>query len=202
MPPPPTTSDALEGYKQKALEDFAQAQSYLNDKRQDIQSLYVDPAISFFASSCQRAPIATTFFTLLAALSFIPVATFLLFSLGTILVIGGGALVAATGLIGWLVGSAALLLVGALFVTTFLSVFATASLLAGYAVVRFFSIVASSETLPDAFKQAQEEASNLYAGRGWVARDDTGKKVRINGVVKQEGHQDVPVKLADGNGQS
>ncbi|GAA5823484.1 hypothetical protein JCM11251_000650 [Rhodosporidiobolus azoricus] len=237
MAPPPTASDQLENYKAKAMEDFAQAvrflcpqrsvlleadtisptsdnveqQSYLNDKRQDIQSLYVDPAISFFASSAERAPIATTFFTLLATLSAIPVATFLFFATGTILVIGGGALLVASILIGWLVGAAALLLVGALAVTTFISVFATVSLLAGYAVLRFISIVASSETLPDAIKQAQEEATNLYAGRAWQLKEQTdaalgngsgNKKVRIDGVVKQEGQNNVPVKRSDGNSQS
>jgi hypothetical protein len=47
---------------------------------------------------------------------------------------------------------AALLLVGALFVTASIAAFATASLLAGYAALRFIAILNRADTLPEALQ--------------------------------------------------
>ncbi|BGP15163.1 hypothetical protein JCM10213_008697 [Rhodosporidiobolus nylandii] len=194
----PTNSDHLEAYKAQALKEFQAAQSYLNDKRQEVQSLYLAPAVAMFGAAAEKHPLATTLLTVFAALSFLPVATFLLFAIGSLLVVGGGALIGATVLLAWLVGSAALLLVGALAVTGFLSLLATVSLLGTYAVYRFFAILRQADTFPEAVKDFQLEASNLY-GSGQQVQDGVSnggsKKVRIDGVVKQEGEGDTTVKL-------
>ncbi|GAA5870058.1 hypothetical protein JCM8547_001450 [Rhodosporidiobolus lusitaniae] len=196
---PITSSDQLEAYKAQALKDFRSATAFLQDKREDVQARFVEPAVDFVSASAQRQPVATTFLLLFAALSFVPVASFVFFSVATIvgsaLVIGGGALLLATVFIGWFVGSAALLLVGTLLVTASIAGFATFSLLSGYAALRFFAILGRADTLPEALQQAREEATNLLIGRKSDSTSDSGKKVRINGVVKSEGEADKLVKL-------
>ncbi|GAA6031195.1 hypothetical protein JCM8097_004055 [Rhodosporidiobolus ruineniae] len=201
---PPTSSEHLEAYKQQAMRDFRHAHSFLSDKREEVTSLYLEPAVDFLSASIQRAPIATTFFALLTALSFIPVATFSVFALSTIVLVGGGALLTAAAVVSWIVGSAALLLVGALVVTVSISAFLTAGLVATYLALRFLSILRNADTLPAAVKQFQEELSNLYVGRAWQIKEETSsngsngaanKKVRIDGVVKQEGAADTAVKV-------
>ncbi|GAA5970572.1 hypothetical protein JCM11641_007356 [Rhodosporidiobolus odoratus] len=201
----PTDSNHLEAYKAQAMREFQAAQSYLNTKREDVHTRIVEPAVAFFVAAAQSRPLATTFLSIFAALSFLPLVTFSLFAAGSVLVVGGGALIAAAIVISWLVGSAALILAGTLAVTAVISAFATVWLLAAYAAYRFFSIVGKADTLPDAIKEFQHEASNLYVGTAKQIVDETGgdhtfvggKKVRINGVVQQEGDKDVLVK-ADG----
>ncbi|GAA6016124.1 hypothetical protein JCM10207_004452 [Rhodosporidiobolus poonsookiae] len=192
-------SDSAQDYKTRALEkardDFEHARSYLNDKREDLQTRYVDPSLSFVAASAQRNPLPTLFLALFAAFSFVPVLTFLLFAVGSVVIVGGGALLAAGAVTAWLVGTGALLLVGAVIVTAFLAAGATASFVSAYAAYRFFALLGSAQTLPDALQQFQDEAVNLVKGSAEQDAPGAGKKVRINGIAKQEGEGDVAVKL-------
>ncbi|GAA5869982.1 hypothetical protein JCM8547_001432 [Rhodosporidiobolus lusitaniae] len=97
---PITSSDQLEAYKAQALKDFRSATAFFQEKREDVQARFVERAVDFVSASAQRQPVATTFFLPFAALSFVPVVSFVFFSVATIvgsaLVIGGGALLLAT----------------------------------------------------------------------------------------------------------
>ncbi|GJN89676.1 hypothetical protein Rhopal_002663-T1 [Rhodotorula paludigena] len=142
------------------------------------------------------APVVATFVAVFASLAFLPVLSFALFAVGTVLIVGGSALLFAAGVISWLVGAAALLLVGTLAVIAFVSLFATACIGGAFALVRFVQIVKTADTLPDAIHEFQTEATTLLAGTSANFKGfDSANKVRFNGVVQQDGEEDV--KLND-----
>ncbi|GAA5955805.1 hypothetical protein JCM21900_001717 [Sporobolomyces salmonicolor] len=192
-------ADNVAVYKEKALKDFHSAQSFLNSKRADAQTRFIDPAADYLSASAQQRPLLTLFLASFATLSFIPTLTFLLFAIGTLLVIGGAALVVAVVSIGWMVGAAALLLVGVLSVTAFLAACIAGWLGSAYAAYRLVSILSHASTLPQGLKEFQGEITALVAGSSSSQKPqfDDKPKVRFNGVAGQEGDVDVKVKESD-----
>ncbi|PRQ75111.1 hypothetical protein AAT19DRAFT_14133 [Rhodotorula toruloides] len=104
----PLDQDKLADYKQQAMKEVEAAQAYLSDKGADLQTRYVEPALTTFRHHAHQRPLFTTFALVFGLLSFFPVLLFTLFAAGTVLAVGGAALVGAAVVIAWLVGSAAL----------------------------------------------------------------------------------------------
>lgn len=71
-----------------------------------LQTRYVEPALTTFRHHAEQRPLFTTFALVFGLLSFFPVLLFTLFAAGTVLAVGGAALVGAAVVIAWLVGSA------------------------------------------------------------------------------------------------
>ncbi|BGP47252.1 hypothetical protein JCM10450v2_003104 [Rhodotorula kratochvilovae] len=189
MAPVDLSSSGLEAYKQQALTDLQQAASNLNARASSLHTRYVAPSTDALARSAHRQPVLAAFLGVFALLAFFPVLTFTLFALGTVLVIGGGALLAATAVIAWIVGAAGLLLVGTLVVVAFLSFIATVWIGGAYALYRFWTILKQADTLPDAIQDFQDEAVALLLPSRAQA-GEASSKVRFNGVVKEEGGGD------------
>ncbi|KWU47555.1 hypothetical protein RHOSPDRAFT_30984 [Rhodotorula sp. JG-1b] len=198
----PIEAATLEQYKKQALEEFANANSAIASKATDLHTRYVDPNFRLAASHAQQAPLLATFVGVFAALALLPVFLFLTFAVGATLVIGGGAFLFAAVVISWLVGSAALLLVGTLAVVLFFSTVTTGFLVSAFLTFRFVSFLAHSETLPDAIKAFQSEAQDLLIPPALSKRLGSrpslyrapSSKVHFDAVVKEEGVGEVPVK--------
>ncbi|GAA5986491.1 hypothetical protein JCM10908_003773 [Rhodotorula pacifica] len=197
-----TGASTLEQYKKQALEDFNNANSAITSKAKDLHTRYVDPNLRLAASHAQQAPVLAAFIAVFAALALLPVFLFLSFAVGAILVVGGGAFLFASVVIGCLVGSAALLLVGTLGVVLFFSIATTSFLVSAFLAFRFASLLTHSETLPDAIKAFQTEARDLLVPPALSKRlgsrpslhRSPSSKVHFDAVVKEEGVGEVPVK--------
>lgn len=70
------------------------------------QTRYVDPASDFVNRAAAERPLPTLFLAVLVAFSILPVSIFLIFSIGTLLFIGGGALVATVLTLAFIIGNA------------------------------------------------------------------------------------------------
>ncbi|GAA5844056.1 hypothetical protein JCM9279_003718 [Rhodotorula babjevae] len=171
MAPLDLTSDKLDSYKQQALDD--------------LHSRYLEPAVDSLSKRAQGHPVRASFLGVFALFAFLPVVAWTCFAVGTILVVGGTALVVATVIISWALATAGLVLFGVLCFAAFFSVLATLSLGATYASYRFYTILKQSETLPDAIQDFQDEAAALLLP-GSYQDGETSSKVRFNGVVKKE----------------
>ncbi|GAA5821846.1 hypothetical protein JCM10212_007041 [Sporobolomyces blumeae] len=128
------------------------------------QTRFVDPASDFVNRAAVEKPLATLFFAVLLAFSFLPILVFLVFSIGTLLVVGGSAFVGTVLVLAWIIGSATMLLIGALSIATFFAVSITSWFVGAYAVYRFAVIVTQASNLPEAIKTFKQEARALVYG--------------------------------------
>ncbi|POY73686.1 hypothetical protein BMF94_3222 [Rhodotorula taiwanensis] len=198
----PSDQSTLEHYKQQAIEDFSRANSAVTSKAKDLHARYVDPNLRVVASHAQHAPVAATLIGVFGLFALLPVLLFLSFAIGVVLVVGGGAFLFAAVVIGWLIGSAALLLLGTLAVVFFLSVATTGFLVSAFLAYRFATLLSHSDTLPDALKSFQSEATKLLVPPALSQRIGSrpslhrapSSKVHFDSVVKEEGVGEVPVK--------
>ncbi|GAA6054152.1 hypothetical protein JCM3770_003221 [Rhodotorula araucariae] len=189
MAPTDLSSSGLEAYKQQALADLQNAASSFNTRASSLHARYIEPTADALARNSRRQPVLAAFLSVFALLAFFPVLTFTLFTCGTILVIGGGAILASAVVIAWIVGAAGLFLVGTLAVIAFLSFIATVWIGGVYAVYRFWTILKHADTLPEALQDFQDEAVTLLVPSR-AQNGDASSKVRFNGVVKAEGGGD------------
>ncbi|GAA5916395.1 lipid droplet assembly factor 1 [Sporobolomyces salmoneus] len=167
------SNPTMEAYQKQAVEQFKVAKSFLNDKRSDAQTRYVDPASDYVNRAASEKPLPTLFLAVLVAFSILPVSVFLIFSLSTLLFIGGGALVATVLTLAFIIGNATMLLLGALAIASFFAACITGWIVAAYAAYRFAVIVTNAQNLPQGLKEFKEEAINLIFGGGF-ARSSSG----------------------------
>ncbi|GAA6012769.1 hypothetical protein JCM8202_003442 [Rhodotorula sphaerocarpa] len=182
------TDSTLKAYKQQALEDSANANAALTSKAKDLHARYVDPNLRVVAAHAQHAPLAATLIGVFGAFALVPVTIFLLFAVGVLVIAS--------------LPSLPLLLFGTLVVVLLLSVATTGGLVAAFLAYRFAALLSQSDTLPDAVRTFQSEASNLLVP-GAAARKAgvrpgmqraPSSKVHFDAVVKEEGVGEVPVK--------
>ncbi|GAA5839335.1 hypothetical protein JCM3766R1_004803 [Sporobolomyces carnicolor] len=196
------SNPTLEAYQKQAVEQFKVAKSFLNDKRSDAQTRYVDPASDFVNRAAAEKPLPTLFLTVLVALSILPVSIFLIFALGTLLIIGGGALVATVLTLAFIIGNATMLLLGALAITSFFAACITGWIVAAYAAYRFAMIVTHAQNLPAALKEFKEEVVTLTFGGGFARLNGTGGQqhsgkqgsVRFDNYVQVSDNGDAEIK--------
>ncbi|GAA5927403.1 lipid droplet assembly factor 1 [Sporobolomyces koalae] len=193
------SNPTVEAYQKQAIEQFKVARSYLNDKRSDAQTRYVDPASEFVNRSAAEKPLPTLFLAVLLALSILPISIFLIFSLGTLLFIGGGALVATVLTLAFIIGNATMLLLGALSIAAFFAACITGWIVAAYAAYRFAVIIANSSNLPQGLKDFKQEALSLIFGGGYHGSHESGSdkfngKVRFNNNVQHSDDSEVKIK--------
>ncbi|BGP54932.1 hypothetical protein JCM8202v2_002519 [Rhodotorula sphaerocarpa] len=198
------TDSTLKAYKQQALEDSANANAALTSKAKDLHARYVDPNLRVVAAHAQHAPLAATLIGVFGAFALVPVTIFLLFAVGVLVIVGGGAFLLAAVAIAWLIGSAGESAEPPSVLVRHLinPVATTGGLVAAFLAYRFAALLSQSDTLPDAVRTFQSEASNLLVP-GAAARKAgvrpgmqraPSSKVHFDAVVKEEGVGEVPVK--------
>ncbi|SCV71015.1 BQ2448_3777 [Microbotryum intermedium] len=175
---PPTSSENLEHYKDQVMKDVQKVQGVLNEKVEIARKHYVDPAQEFVLAQAHARPIMTVERTLgsttrllsllgvFFALSFFPIVTFVLFSLGAILTIGGTALVISLVMLSFVIGTALALLTATLFITGFLSLCAMAWVLGVYAFVRLGQNLLQEANAVEGLKSYYAEMHGLVFGTG------------------------------------
>ncbi|GAA6025684.1 hypothetical protein JCM11491_005221 [Sporobolomyces phaffii] len=191
------SNPTIEAYQKQAVEQFKVARSFLNDKRSDAQTRFVDPASDFVNRSAAEKPLPTLFLAILVAFSILPVSIFLIFALGTLLFIGGGALVATVLTLAFIIGNATMLLLGALSIAAFFAACITGWIVAAYAVYRFAMIITHASNLPQGLKEFKEEAVGLIFGGGFSASrhgGGGGGKVRFDNHVHDSENGNAEIK--------
>ncbi|GAA5977617.1 hypothetical protein JCM5350_002296 [Sporobolomyces pararoseus] len=190
------SNPTIEAYQKQAVDHFKVAKSFLNDKRADAQTRYVDPASDFVNRAAAEKPLPTLFLAVLVAFSIIPVAIFLVFSISTLLFIGGGALVATVLTLAFIIGNATMLLLGAIAIASFFAACITGWIVAAYAVYRLAIILSQAQNLPQGLKEFKEEAISLTFGGGFSrqSKQGSGGKVRFDNYVQDSENGDSPIK--------
>ncbi|GAA5827266.1 hypothetical protein JCM5353_005952 [Sporobolomyces roseus] len=196
------SNPTVEAYKEQAMEQFKVARSYLNDKRSTAQTDYFDPASDFVNRSAAEKPLPTLFLAILVAFSILPLGIFLVFTVGTLLIIGGGSLVATVLFLGFIIGNATMLLLGALSIAAFFAACITGWIVAAYAAYRFGIILTHSQNLPQGLKEFKEEALTLVFGKGFRGIEGGGQqqrdnKVRFDNHVQHSDNGDAKIKQGE-----
>ncbi|KDE07832.1 hypothetical protein MVLG_01927 [Microbotryum lychnidis-dioicae p1A1 Lamole] len=176
---PPTSSDNLEPYKDQVMKDVQKVQVVLNEKVEIARKHYVDPAQEYLVAQAHARPIMTSLLGVFFALSFFPIVTFVLFSLGAILTVGGTALIISLAILTFVIGTAVTLLIGTLFVTGFLSLCALGWVLAIYALVRLGQNLLHEDNTVEGLKSYYAEMHGLVFGTHHHGRSEGSNRNNV-----------------------
>ncbi|KAK4057944.1 hypothetical protein OIO90_001163 [Microbotryomycetes sp. JL221] len=157
---------AVNGAKEQAQDGLNRVAAYSKQLR---------PAQDYVEQQLQHRPILTIYTLIFVGLSFVPVVSFGIWALASVLVVGGTALLISGVILGVVLGGAAFLLFGALFLSAIGAIIGTLWVGGIYALYRLLVCVSNAPTLQDGVKSFVNEVTNLFVGqRGGVDMSTQG----------------------------
>ncbi|KAM0788820.1 hypothetical protein ACM66B_002906 [Microbotryomycetes sp. NB124-2] len=160
-------SNVVDGVKDTARQATGRAAHSYNKRLRPMQD-YIEQQL-------EHRPITTTFIATFAVFSFIPILSFAVFALSSIVVVGGAALAISLAILGFVVGGAALLLGGTLILTSLAAATATLWIGGAFAVFRLLVCMSQAPSVQEGVKSFLHEVKTTFVGeRGGLHVDTQG----------------------------